>query len=518
MTNDPLRQDTAEARAHPRPGALAVLATAQLVLALDYSIVNVALPSIGGSLGFSRDAVEWVVSAYALMFGGFLLLGGRSSDLLGRRRVFMASGTLFGLASMVGGLSTTPAMLLAGRAVQGLAGGFLFPATLSLVTSTFPEGPSRNRAISVWGAAGAGGLAFGAFLGGVLTTALGWRWVFFVNVPVLAAIVVAAPLLLPGRRPPRPRVADFDVPGAACVTAGALLVVLALVQAPVVGWASPATVIPAAVGLVLLGAFLWIEHRSRDPLMPLELLRRRTLGGGMLVTAAFMASFGLQFFFLTLYLQSSLHETPLIAGISFLPLALLIVAGNRVGGRLASRYGPARLLPPGMLIGAVGLLTYVLLGPKLSLPTLLVGEVIAGFGQGIVFTAAYLVAESGVEADRQGVASGMASTAQQLGGSIGLAVLVDLLSAGLGASKASGLVLDGTPIPGLLHALHLVYAAQAGIALLGAVAAALVIDRRSGRPGERGRASVAVAPSEQGPVSHEPAGNASPPAAAGRGS
>src|SRR5256714_1478904 len=175
MTDDRLRQDAADARTHPRSGALAVLAIAQLVLALDYSIVNVALPSIGGSLGFSRDAVEWVVSAYALMFGGFLLLGGRSSDLLGRRRVFMASGTLFGLASMVGGLSTTPAMLLAGRAVQGLAAGFLFPATLSLVTTTFPEGPSRNRAISIWGAAGAGGLAFGAVLGGVLTTALGWR-------------------------------------------------------------------------------------------------------------------------------------------------------------------------------------------------------------------------------------------------------------------------------------------------------------------------------------------------------
>src|SRR3989442_10998605 len=166
MTGDSLREDAAEDRARPRSGALAVLATAQLVLALDYSIVNVALPSIGGSLGFSRDAVEWVVSAYALMFGGFLLLGGRSSDLLGRRRMFMGSGTLFGLASMVGGVSTTPAMLLGSRAVQGLAAGFLFPATLSLVTTTFPEGPSRNRAISVWGAAGAGRAAVGAVLGG----------------------------------------------------------------------------------------------------------------------------------------------------------------------------------------------------------------------------------------------------------------------------------------------------------------------------------------------------------------
>src|SRR3989442_2574903 len=202
MTGDSLREDAAEDRARPRSGALAVLATAQLVLALDYSIVNVALPSIGGSLGFSRDAVEWVVSAYALMFGGFLLLGGRSWDLLGRRRVFMASGTLFGLASMVGGLSTTPAMLLGSRALQGLAGGFLFPATLSLVTTTFPEGPSRNRAISVWGAAGGGGLGFGAVLGGGLPTPPGGRWGFFVHGALVGPVVVAALLALPRRRPP----------------------------------------------------------------------------------------------------------------------------------------------------------------------------------------------------------------------------------------------------------------------------------------------------------------------------
>jgi MFS family permease len=203
----------------------------------------------------------------------------------------------------------------------------------------------------------------------------------------------------------------------------------------------------------------------------------------------------LQFFFLTPYLQSLLHETPLIAGVSFLPLAALIVVGNRVGGRLATRYGAARLLPVGMSIGALGLLTYVFMGPRLSIPILLAGEMLAGFGQGVVFTTAYLVAGGGIEAGRQGVASGMVSTAQQLGGSVGLAVLVDLLSAGLGASQASGLVLDGTPVPGLLHALRWVYAAQAGIALLGAVAAALVIARRSGaRPGEERRTPVPAAP------------------------
>jgi MFS family permease len=222
----------------PRRGALAVLAIAQLVLALDYSIVNVALPAIGGTLGFSRDNVEWVVSAYALMFGGFQLLGGRSSDLLGRRRMFIASGVLFGLASVIGGLSTTSAMLLASRALQGVAGGFLFPATLSLVTTCFPEGPSRNLAVSVWGAAGASGLALGVLVGGALTTALGWRWVFFVNVPVLGVVLALAPIVLPEWRPPRPRISDFDIPGAVTVTAGAMLVVLSLVQAPKIGWGS----------------------------------------------------------------------------------------------------------------------------------------------------------------------------------------------------------------------------------------------------------------------------------------
>ena len=405
-----------------------MLATAQLVLALDYSIVNVALPSIGDSLGFARDGVEWVVSAYALMFGGFLLLGGRTSDLLGRRRVFMAAALVFGLASIAGGFSTTPAMLLASRALQGLAGAFLFPATLSLVNASFPEGPLRNRAVSVWGAAGAGGLAFGVLVGGVLTTALGWRWVFFVNAPVIAAVLIAAPIVLPGWRPTPPRIRDFDVPGAATVTIGSMLVVLSLVQAPALGWVSPETMVSAAVGLVLLGAFLVIEHRSKNPLMPLGLLRRSTLRGGMFVIAAFMASFGMQFFFLTLYLESALHMTPIAAGLSFLPIAVLIVVGNTVGGKLATRFEVRRLLPVGLAIGSVGMATYTLLGPSYSLPTLVLGGMIAGFGQGFTFTTAYLVAGSGIETGRQGVASGMTATAQQLGGAIGLALLVDLLS------------------------------------------------------------------------------------------
>ena len=458
-------------------GALAVLATAQLVLALDYSIVNVALLSIGESLGFSGDGVEWIVSAYALVFGGFLLLGGRAADLLGRRRMFMASAALFGVASTIGGFSTTPAMLLASRALQGLAAGFLFPATLSLVNTSFPEGPSRNLAVSVWGAAGASGLAFGVIVGGVLTTGLGWRWVFFVNVPVLGLVLAAAPLVLPASRPSRPSLGDFDIPGAATATAGMLLVVLSLVQLPMRGWESPATLLPAALGLGLLVAFLAIEHRSRTPLMPLSLFRRRTLATGMVVTAAFMASFGMQFFFLTLYLQSALHMSPLVAGLHFLPLAAFIVVGNAIGGRLATRFGAAHVLPWGLAIGATGVLAYTQLGASDTLSVLVLGEMIAGFGQGMTFTTAYLVAGSGVEAERQGIASGMASTAQQVGGSIGLALLVDLLSSKLQSRDPLGMVLDGTTVSALVPALKSVFVAQAAVALAAALLVALVTRR-----------------------------------------
>jgi EmrB/QacA subfamily drug resistance transporter len=495
MTVAALQHEETRTLPGPRRGALAVLATAQLVLALDYSIVNVALPSIGAALGFTGDAVEWVVSAYALMFGGFLLLGGRCADLLGRRRMFVVSGALFGVASMIGGLSTTSGMLLAGRALQGLAGGFLFPATLSLVTTTFPEGQARNRAVSVWGAAGASGLAVGVFVGGVLTTVLGWRWVFFVNAPVLALLLVASRFVLPGRRPPRPRIRDFDVPGAAAVTAGAMLVVLAFVEAPALGWSSVGTVLPAVVGLVLLGAFAWIEHRSRTPLMPLGLLRRPTLRGGMLVTAAFMASFGTQFFFLTMYLQSVLHETPVMAGVDFLPLAAMIVVGNTVAGRLVARVGVGRLLPAGLAIGAVGLLSYTLLPAAGSLTVLVTGEVIAGFGQGIVFTTAYLAVGAGVQPNRQGVASGMASTAQQLGGSIGLALLVDVVSSRLTGSGASAFRLDATTsVPALVPALHEIFAIQAGLAVAGALVAAQVLRNHSAgsRAAEVARATTTL--------------------------
>jgi predicted MFS family arabinose efflux permease len=271
---------------------------------------------------------------------------------------------------------------------------------------------------------------------------------------------------------------DFDLPGGATVTVGTMLVVLSLVQAPMHGWASLGTALPGAIGVVLLGVFFAIEHRSRTPLMPLALLRRPTLWSGMIITAAIMASFGMQFFFITLYLQSALQMTPIVAGVHFLPLAAFIVVGNTVGGKLATRFDASRVLPLRLAIGAVGLFTYMLLGASYSLSVLVLAEMIAGFGQGIAFTSAYLIAGSGVEADRQGVASGMASAAQYVGGSIGLALLVDLLSSHLQGRVNIGLVLDGTSVPGLIPALKWVFTAQACVALAAALLAALLIRQR----------------------------------------
>lgn len=483
------------ARPRSTAAALAVLATAQLVIALDYSIVNMALPDISRVLGFTGGTVQWVISGYTLTFGGFLLLGGRAADLLGRRRMFMVAVALFGVASFAGGLATHPGLLVACRAVQGAAAALLFPATLSLVTTTFAEGHDRNRALAVWGSAGAGGLSLGVLAGGVLTSLFGWQAVFFVNVPITAALMVLAPLVLRDGGPaPRPR--RFDAPGAVLVTLGAVAIVDALVQAPTVGWTSARTLIEIAAGLLLLGLFVVVERRVRSPLMPLRLLRIRTVGGGALVTAAFMSSFGTQLFFLTLYLQQVLRDSPLEAGMRFLPLVLSIVIGNQVGGRLVERLGIARTLAAGMAFGAVGLALYLELSPTGSHAVLWAGMLLAGLGQGAAFTTMYVAAGTGVTAGEQGMASAIASSAQQIGGSVGLAALVTLLSARAAALGGPPSGLTGQTDGVLTEALHATFAAQAGIAALGAVVALLVIGggKRSARAQRDRAADRAPAP------------------------
>jgi EmrB/QacA subfamily drug resistance transporter len=468
--------------------ALALLATAQLILALDYSIVNVALPDIGRSLGFTGGRVQWVISAYALTYGGFLLLGGRAADLLGRRRVWVGALVVFGLASVAGGLAVEPVLLISSRALQGAAGAFLFPATLALVDSTFAEGPDRTRAIAVWGSAGASGLALGVLAGGVLTGLFSWRAVFFVNVPIVAALVTFAPIVLQRQTQPPAR-ARFDLPGAFLVTAGTMAIVFALVEGPTAGWLSLIAVGSAAVGVALLAAFVVVELRSDSPLVPMRLLRIRSLRAGLVIAALWMSSFGMQLYFLTVYLQEVLDEGPLRAGLSFLPLAISIVAGTQLGGRLVGRIGIARTLAAGMAFGAVGLLLYARLPADGSLADLIPGMIVAGLGQGVGFTTMYVAASTGVPEGNEGVASAMAMTAQQLGGSIGLALLVALLTERVTALGGTMVGSSVRPAGVATSALHVDFAAQGVLAIIGAATALSVIGR-----GWRGRPRVSATP------------------------
>ena len=322
--------------------ALLLLAVTQFVIVIDASIVNVALPSIGSHLHFSRDDLSWVVNAYTLTFGGFLLLGGRLADLLGRRRMFMLGLILFSAASFAGGIAQSEGWLLAARAVQGLGAAIVSPAALSIITTTFAEGSERNRALGVWGAvAGAGGAA-GVLLGGILTSGLSWRWVLFVNVPIGLAAAAAAPRILHESRA-EDGTSSFDLPGAVTVTAGLSLLVYAIVDAVNAGWGSTATLSKIAGAVVLLAAFLVIEMRAREPLMPFSIFRLRTLRGANIVGLLVGMSLFSMFFFISLYLQNVMHYSPIKTGISYLPLAVGIIlsagaASQLVTGSVSSRY------------------------------------------------------------------------------------------------------------------------------------------------------------------------------------
>ncbi|MGW1991587.1 MFS transporter [Embleya sp. NPDC001921] len=338
-----------------RPGgALALLAFASLITSLDYNIVYVALPDIGAGVGFSAQTLQWVVSAYAVAFGAFLLLGGRMSDLLGRRRMFVLGLALFAVASSAGGLAREPGVLIAARAVQGLGGALLFPATLSLVNTTFAEGRERNHALSVRAATGSGGLILGSLLGGVLTQALGWEAVFFVNVPLAGGAALAAFVVLPAD-PARVSGRRFDVFGALTATLGSTLVVFTLVQGPESGWTSPLVAAGGALGVGLLVVFVVAEGRDPDALMPPRLLRDRSLCTGMAVAFLFMATLGTLPYFLTVYFQGVHGYSALRTGFAYLvPMGGGLI-GSLLGGRSATRLGVRSTLPASLAVSAVGL-------------------------------------------------------------------------------------------------------------------------------------------------------------------
>lgn len=437
---------------------LALLALAQFISAIDYNIVYVALPEIGREVGFSAQSLQWVVSAYAVAFGGFLLLGGRAADLLGRRRMFALALTLYGVSSLAGALAGTPGLLVAARAVQGLGGALLLPATLSLINTTFAEGAARNKAMAVWGGAGAVGLALGSLLGGVLTSGFGWEAVFYVNVP-LALGLAAATFGVVTPDPPRTAGRGFDLLGATTATIGFTALVFGIVQGPELGWASPVPLAGILGGIALVGLFLLVESKSNHPLMPLHLLRNRSLVSAMGITFIFMGTFGAQYYFFTVYLQNVHGFSALQTGLAFLPSALMGMIGTKTSEKLLGRFGMRPTLLTGLLLGSAGMtLLAAAMSPTGGYPELLPGVALLSLGQGIAWTAMFVAAGTGVDPAHQGIASAMASTTQQVGGAVGLAILIAVASMSTTGTTGAALV------PGL----RVAGGVAAAIALLGA--------------------------------------------------
>ncbi|WP_324830283.1 MFS transporter [Pseudomonas saxonica] len=431
-----------------RKGAtLALLAFAQLIYSLDINIVFVALPEIGAGLGFSGQTLQWVVSAYMVLCGGFLLFGGRAADLIGQRRMFIFALWLYALSSLAGGFAGSPEIIIAARAVQGVGAAFLFPATLSLINRLFAEGRERNQALAVWGGAGASGLSVGALAGGFLTATWGWPAVFYVNV-VLAGIAIIAAFFVIPRDPVRHERRNFDLPGALSVTIGATALVFALVEGPEIGWQAASVIGAFILSAVSLIAFALIEARSADPLMPLRLFTNRNLVASMIITFLFMGTFGALPYFLTVLFQNVQGLTALQTGFAFLVPSVAIVIGPQLGERLIRRLSMRATLVSGMVVGAAGTALMVP-GAEIGNGYLAIvpGLIISGIGQGIVWTGMWIAAATGVRQEEQGVASGMASTALSVGNSIGLAVLIALANRHLG--RLEGEALTGAMLQGI---------------------------------------------------------------------
>jgi EmrB/QacA subfamily drug resistance transporter len=474
--------------------ALLLLAMTQFVIVIDAAIVNVALPSIGRGLHFSRDDLTWVVNAYTLTFGGFLLLGGRMADLLGRRRMFMGGLVLFSLASLAGGFAQSEEWLIAARAVQGLGGALVSPAALSILTNTFSEGAERNRALGIWGAvAGAGG-AVGVLLGGILTSGLNWRWVLFVNVPIGIAAAILAPRILPESRSSE-EAQNFDIPGALTVTGGLALLVYAVVKAVNEGWGSTATLVRLALAAVLLVAFVVIELRQRYPLMPFSIFRLRTLRGANIVGMLIGMSLFSMFFFISLYLQDVLGYSAIKTGVSYLPLAVGIIVSAGGASVLVTRIGFKPTLIGGLVLISAALIWFSQVhdpgGSYLS--DILGPSLLAAFGLGFAFVPVTIAAVTGIEPDEAGLASGLINTSQQVGGALGLAILATVANSRTQSLLHAGL--HSTSVA-LTKGFDRAFLVGAGFAIAGAILAAVMISSKDSREHSRAARAegAAVAP------------------------
>ena len=459
---------------------LVIACLAQFMVVLDATIVNVALPSIQRGLHFSPANLPWVVNAYTLVFGGFLLLGGRASDLLGRKRLFMAGIALFSAASLFNGLAQSSTMLIVGRGMQGLGGALLSPAALSIITTTFTDTRERTRALAVWSAIAAGGGAVGLILGGVLTELVSWQWIFFVNVPVGIGALLATARFVPESRVNMAH-RTFDVLGAISVTSGLVILVFAIIKAQAWGWGSGRTIGLLAISAAILALFVLIERRSRAPLMRLSIFRVRTLAVADAVLLLVASGLFGMFFFASLYVQEVLGYSPLKAGLAFLPVTVGIVIGAGIAQALFRRVGVLRLALIGVTLGAAGLAVLTQLPVHGSyLANLMSGLFPMSVGMGLVFVPITLLGTGGVQGEDAGLASGLFNTSQQVGGSLGLAILSTLAASQtaslLSSSHASPTSALG--LPALVSGYHVAFAAAAGMLALGGVIMALALRPR----------------------------------------
>jgi EmrB/QacA subfamily drug resistance transporter len=402
---------------------LMLLCATEFMMVLDFSIVNVALSAIQQDLGFSQPNLQWLVSAYALAFGGFLLLGGKAADLFGRRRVLMLGLGLFTLASLVGGCAQSQSMLIVARSLQGLGAASVSPAALSILTIAFAEGEARNRALSIWGAVAAGGFAAGVLLGGILTDVLGWRSVMFINVPIGLLALVLIPLLLPESR--ERSVPQLDVLGAVTVTSGLVTLVYALQQASDAGWDSIQTLMLFAIALALLGAFAWIESFMRSPLIPLRVFRSRRLTGANLIGLLMAGAIAPSIFVLTLYMQQVLNYSALQTGLAFLPHGIAAIVAAAIATPTVDRFGTKNTLIGSMSLGVFGLLHLSWIPVRGEfVRDLLPGTALTGFSIVMVIVAVTIAATTGIEDREQGMVSGLLATAQEIGAALGLAIVI----------------------------------------------------------------------------------------------
>lgn len=457
--------------------ALAVIVAAQFMVVLDIAIVNVALPTIKNDLHFSQESLQWVITAYSIMFGGVLLLGGRLADRLGRRRMFIGALGLFVMASLLSGLAWSEGSLIGFRALQGLGGALLSPAALALLMTTFPEGRERNTALGVYGAAAGSGGAAGVLLGGVLTSYLSWSWIFFINVPV-GLFLMAMTLRVLGESRGDLQHRSFDLAGALSITSGLMLLVYAMTRATQIGWGSGETIALLAASAGLVASFLVIELRSKAPLLPLRIFRLRTLAGSNLTSLLAGASVFSTFFLLTLYLQEVLHYSAIKTGIAYISLTFAIVIFSGVAQALTTRLGVRRVLSVGMLLSAGALFLFTQLPVHAQyfwdiFPIF----VLSGIGLALSFVPIAIGGLTGVQPAEAGVASGLINTTQQIGGAVGLAAAATIsttITTHFVSSHGPASLVSGAA---LTHGFEVAFWVLAALALVGAVAAAVLVER-----------------------------------------